>query len=242
MAQHRPTVRNRTSKIFLVIGLIFGLISIPMGMFGYQTLQTENRYASESKQIDGTLITKRISESRDSDNKRSYTYYVTLKYDNEAGQSNETEDSISKESWKNLEPGNVVRMEYLPGQADSYRLLDPKRNGAIAGYLLMGMGAVFFAIGAGMLYVFIRSYTRISYLIKHGTLADGTVITVAPGSLSINNVKQWRIQYEYPDTRGKVHRAWSEHRPPEEVMHLQPGEKGRVLFNRNKPEVSTWAD
>jgi hypothetical protein len=84
------------------------------------------------------------------------------------------------------------------------------------------------------------AYGRERRLRKVGTVADGVIVSVAQGNLIVNGMPQWVIRYAFVDDRGRAHEGVSREMSAEEAHPWQPGDRGRVLFDRQNPSDNAW--
>jgi hypothetical protein len=84
-----------------------------------------------------------------------------------------------------------------------------------------------------------RNAKREAALLKHGAIATATVLDVAPGSVRINGVPQWKLRYRYADSRGQPHEG-SRSLSPSEAQDWQPGQTGKVRYDAQNPRSHVW--
>lgn len=108
------------------------------------------------------------------------------------------------------------------------------------GILFTGLGVLNVSVGVGCIIAGVRKKQRYNNLMRNGSLTEGRIVEVGPSMFSINKVRQWQITYEYADHIGKSHRAKSHYLPPAEGGQWNIGDKGRVRFDRGKPDYSVW--
>lgn len=73
-----------------------------------------------------------------------------------------------------------------------------------------------------------------------GVAIEGTVIRVEPANVTFNNRPLFRLRYEYGDVAGMRHDGTSGLLPWEEAEGWQPGDRGAVRYDPNRPELSAW--
>lgn len=109
-----------------------------------------------------------------------------------------------------------------------------------AGYMIMAVSAAEFLVGISLVIYHFISRNRLKFILQNGSLTDGTVTSVAAGSIAINGIKQWQISYTYRGLQGGEYTGKTKHMAPDLAQQWKSGEKGRVRFDPAKPQISVW--
>ena len=228
-------------RFLLIFGLVWLLVGVPFTLVGIYSLKKEQNYNENSAQTSGTVVDKKIRESRDSDNRVSLSYYLKYRFVDDLGEEIEAEDSVVKEFYEKTNSGDQVTVQYIPKEAAfESRIADGAESDTVAGWLFTAMGGICVLIGSISLFYYVRNALTVRNLIRDGRLTEGTVIRVVPGSLTINNVIQYKIHYKYHDHYGREHNGISAHMPPEEAEQWSAGDKGKIRFHKDQVHKSLW--
>jgi hypothetical protein len=223
------------------IMLWFGAAWLLVGSFfflkgAYEILQ-ERRYQTERQVAQGTVLTKSIDRARRDGNPRT-KYTTTYRFSTMDGRIFEDNVEVSVEEWERLEVGSPLRITHLPDAPQSSRIAGKKDPGsALASAAL---GGTFALIGGVFFFRSLRQVSRGLRLRREGTVAEATIVEVAPSSITINRVPQWQIHYRYQDHFGQNQEGKSEPFPPDEVSDWHAGDTGVVRFDQQRPQDSVW--
>lgn len=222
--------------LFGGIWLLCGVPFLAVGLYtAYDTLRTQDRFRTEAEVTDGMVLTKAITTK-----KNSRTYHVGYRFTAADGTTIRTHAQISGALWDRLVEREPVRVTYLRGDPRVSRL-----EGAGADWVLPGVfalaGLVLVPIGGVVFVKGVRAVARQVRLQSEGTSAYASVIDVAPTTMRINGVTQWKIRYRYQDHRGRTHEAWSEAMAPEEAEGWKAGDTAMIRYDRHSPKQSVWA-
>ncbi len=236
--------KNSHGRFFLIFGGIWLLFSIPFGLAGYFMLQNEKIYENNSQIIQGKLLSKYITEERKSGKKQSSkTYRLNYNFINEQGDEVKGKDSVDKTFWENLQEGQNLPIQIIPGQsADKNRVPYEGRSDSLAAYIFMGFSVLMFVLGTCFLVPYFRKRSIYKRLAREGISVEAEITGVGPGNLTINKVRQWLVRYSYKDYQGKMHEGKSDHLNPAQAQHWTRGDKTKVKYDKLKPSVSIWLE
>jgi len=202
----------------------------------YEILQ-ERLYQTERQVAQGTVLAKSIDRARRDGNPRTrYTILYSFKTAN--GQRLENRAEVSVEEWEKLEEGNTFQVIYLPDALQSSRIAGKQDLGSALASVVLG--GTFALIGGIFFFRSLRQVRRGLRLRREGTVAEGTIVEVAPSSITINRVRQWQIHYRYQDHFGQTQEGKSEPLPPDEASEWNAGDTGVVRFDQQRPRDSVW--
>lgn len=151
------------------------------------------------------------------------------------GETIEGRAELTHDDWARLTEGGPVEVLYLPMNPSSNRLAGSRPWTTIFGLI----GLIFTAIGAATLVHAIRQTRLETRLRQHGVSSKGVVTELREGPLKINDVPQWRLQYEYEDFDGHRHVNTLD-LPEEEARQWKVGEVGVVRYDSAKPTEAIW--
>ena len=235
--------KQKQSNFFLIFGLAWIVLCVPFLLFGRIMIFSEQRFEAEGVKASATLTGKNVetNRSRDRETNRiteTQSYYLHYSFETKEGRKIEAKDTVAKERWEELAEGAAIEIQYLPGAPEENRI---SRESSIVGGVLMCCFAVLGnIIGIGSIVVYLRDRFFGAKLKKSGILADATITSVGPGSLLINSVPQWQIQYTYTDLSGRTFKGRSKHMPQGDAQVWRQGDKGKIRFDPVKPQRSIW--
>lgn len=220
--------------IFLLVGLPFCVVSIFL-------FYDDWRFSQEARSAQGMVLTKEIRESgssRRSGRSRSRTkhYEVTYRFTVQ-GETFEGRDELSREDWERLTERGPVEALYRPQKPSSNRLAGHRS------WLLKTMfgllGSVFTVLGATIVVRSVRHARLEARLRQRGVSTEGTITELRARNLRINDVQQWRLHYEYPDSQGHRHVNTIDV-PEDEAQRWKVGDIGQVLYDPAQPAEAVW--
>jgi hypothetical protein len=221
--------------------LWFGAAWLLVGSFfflkgAYEILQ-ERRYQTERQVAQGTVLAKYIDRARRDGNPRT-KYTITYRFSTIDGRVFENNAAVSVEEWEKLEEGNALQVTYLRDTPQSSRIAGKKDLGSA--FASTVLGGTFALIGGIFFFRSLCQVRRGLRLRREGTAAEGTIVEIAPSSVTINKVRQLQIHYRYQDHFGKTQEGKSEPLPPGEVSDWRTGDTGVVRFDQQRPQDSVW--
>jgi len=223
------------------IMLWFGAAWLLVGSFfflkgAYEILQ-ERRYQTERQVAQGTVLAKSIDRARRDGNPRT-KYSIAYRFSTIDGRILENKAEVNVEEWEKLEEGSPLQVTYLPDTPQSVRIAGKKDLGSA--FASAVLGGTFALIGGIFFFRSLRQVRRGLRLRREGTVAEATIMEVAPSSVTINRVRQWQIHYRYKDHFGQTQEGESEPLPPNEVSDWHAGDTGVVRFDQQRSQDSVW--
>ena len=233
----------KRSSVLLWIGVFLFLFGSAFAFAGWHAIQTEREYESGGRTVQGTILGKRIDESWDTDSKtkkrtKRTSYQVRYSFSPAGLPAIESSSSVSSEVYNSAKDGERIDIQYLAADPQNNRVAHQPEY--VVGSVFLGIGGLILLIGAGLSGYEIKARATNSRLMQEGETAEAVVKNVAPGDLSINNIKQWRISYSFSDRMGQTHSAVTPHIPPNKAKEWKAGDKGTVRFDPANPKVNVW--
>ncbi len=183
--------------------LLIGSVTLLIG--GDQIL-TERRYADYGEDIEAVVLKKDL---RPATSNSSTSYEITYRVTPRGGQPVDRTEPVAVATWENLQPGRSVRVQYIPGDPASARL-EGTRD-VIGAAIAAGVGLVLWCVGGVLLGISIHTRVRRARLLKEGRRAEATVTAVRSTNLTINNRRQWVVEFTYHDHVGQRHAGRTGH-------------------------------
>jgi Protein of unknown function (DUF3592) len=219
-------------------GFWFGGIVLLLGSMaflgaGFQ-LYVDLNFARQAASTQGMVLTKDIERS----GKRNQTkrYWTTYRF-TAAGRTFEGRDELSFDGWQRLVEREPAEVLYLVNRPASSRLAGPRAWFWKAFIALLG--AIFMAIGGKFFLGAVRQARLEWRLRQHGVSAQGTVTELRDRNLKINDVRLWRLHYEFQDFQGRRHQNTAD-LAEDEALRWKPGDTGRVLYDSRRPSDALW--
>lgn len=204
-----------TSAVLLLVGL--GLTFAVLF-----SLYRDHQYRTEGQIVDGVVVNRRISTSRDSKGRVSTYHYVRYTFTDAAGRPHETEESVSGEFYYSTRMLGTQPVEYLASDATINRLQRHRDHvskwvmGSIAGVLLLIAYFVFFGSR--------RSARRRVGVLFHGQATPGQIVVSEQRGRGKN--RRHVLQYRYLDLNGREQTS-KDVNVASKVMHRFP--RGTVI-------------
>ncbi len=140
------TVKQMTPGQSLAFGLLFAVVGAAMAYFGFRSYASARSLAENGLRADGTVIRLEEKVKHDEDG-TSRTYRPIVEYSLPDG----AKKQYASDLWRNPSPfreGQAVKMIYDP--ATGRAAIDTGGELFGTSYILLGMGAVFFLVGAAV--------------------------------------------------------------------------------------------
>ncbi len=220
---------------WILFGSIWFAVGLPFLIIGLTMWWQSSRFSQEGIQAEGVVIGREVVPAS---NNRGTRYSVRYRFRARDGGDHEDREDVDVKLWEGLREGGPVRIEYLPADPASSRILGSADwFGAV---IFAGLGGFFTFAGAGLIVFSLIGGSRRRRLRRTGTPVEGVVVSSQPTNFSINRVPQWRIRYRYRDLYGVEHEGRSGFLPPSVGSGWREGDTGQVKFDPQKPEKSIW--
>jgi hypothetical protein len=221
----------------LWVGAIFLTVGLMLTYFAVQEWHTQQQFEQEAVAVQATILSKSIEKATRNGNRRT-KYLVTYRFAPSEGQTIEQTGEVSVDEWERLDEGSSFPVRYLPSDPSTTHL---EMDRAWWEPLIFGtIGTLFAVIGFFVGRSELRHVLLVGRLSESGLPAEGTVRKVWATSTSINRVRQWRLSYEFRDHVGRTQQGESHLLSPDEASAWNPGDKGAVRFDRERPQDSVW--
>lgn len=219
--------------LWLAVGTLFASIG---GAILWQHSTLDQRLARDGTTVSGVVLSK----SMQGGSNQEPAFRVEYRFTPAGGTVTEQTAKVDGKTWDSLVEGEAVAVRYVRDAPRLNRVPGQAPEELILGSVFAGVGGLLAVAGALILW---RAATRrklVDGLLREGARADAEVMEVAPTNFRINWMPQWTIRYRYRDQAGKVHDGKTPSMAQEEARRWQPGDRGQVRFERNRPHRSMW--
>ena len=229
----------KRGKVLILAGIFLLIFGSIFGLVGNSLINSERAYENDGTTVPGTVVGKNIETRRDSDNKGTSTYYyLKYKFTPEGASEIEGSGSVDSTLYEQKSPGDHISVQYLRHDPGSNRIA--QKPSFVIGYVFLAIGVLLGGCGVATLLYDIKMRRLYSRLNRDGMMVEGTVTSVEPGSLTINNVTQWRVSYTFRDMKGQEISGKTPHMDPDTAMQWESGDKGKVKYDRNNSSLNIW--
>jgi hypothetical protein len=220
--------------IFLLVGLSLFVVSVFL-------FYDDWRFSQEARSTQGTVLTKAIRQSHlstrsDGDRTPKTHYEVTYSFTAE-GETIEGRDELSRDEWERLREHGPVEVLYRPERPSSNRLAG--HRSWLLKTLFGLIGSVFSVLGGTVLARTVRQARLEERLRHHGVSTQGTVIELRERNVTVNDVRLWRLHYEYRDFQTHRH-VKTVDLLEDEAQQWKVGDVGKVLYESERPTEAVW--
>jgi len=217
--------------LFLGFGLIFvWAFAVHVDLSGPMRLITPQ--VETRGQVTGIEDTD-ISEGGDDDSPGTPIYRILYRY---AGPGGRILEGASYSVGTDLQPGEPVRVEYAAANPENSRIVG-LRQAPLPWVVLFVL--IFPLIGLVMVVYSLVEGTRASRLLRIGVLAQATLISAEPTSMSVNNRPVVRLTFDFTDAEGSLHEVTTRTNAPE---RLQDQQTELVLYDPRRPDEAVMLD
>ncbi len=223
------SVRVLAGAVLLWCGLIFTFIT-------GATLIDRDREDTYGRSIPGTVTAKELRRATE---QSSTAYLLTYRVSLPDGGSMQRTEPVPPEWWERATVNHPVAVRYEPGRIDTIHVDLPRESDVLL-WVVLGSGATLAAGGGWLLVTGIGIVRQKLHIAREGRTADGFVVSVHPTNLTINNVPQWAVSFEFVDDSGERRRGESDPLSPTEASQWEIGDRGIVRFDPRRPESGVW--
>jgi hypothetical protein len=167
---------------------------------------------------------------------------VVYRFKTRDGREIDGREKVGVGVWEATREGQTVRVQYLPGDAASNRVLDDSGGGIPTwiGISFMGfLGASIASLGGFLLFRSLQQFSLEVRLGREGVPAAATVAGVVQSGWR-NRQALWVIRYRYTDDLGSTQEGRCEELSPEEAAGWKAGDAGTIRYDRRRPAASLW--
>lgn len=137
--------RTIFGALLLIVGSVILLIAADQ-------ILTERRYASHGEEIDAVVLKKDL---RRATSNSSTSHEIIYRISPRGSDPVDRTESVVADTWERLEPGSRVRVQHLPGDRQSARLL--AQRDVMGASVAAGAGVVFLCVGVVLLGMSVRT-------------------------------------------------------------------------------------
>jgi hypothetical protein len=219
-------------------GFWFGGIFLLLGSMAFlaagSQLYADLKFARQAASTRGIVLTKDIE--RFGKRNQSKRYWATYRF-TAAGRTFEGRDELSFDGWQRLVEREPAEVLYLSNRADSSRLAG--RRACFWKAFIAILGAIFVAVGGHFFLGAVRQ-ARVEWRVRqHGVSAQGTITELRDRNLKVNDVRLWRLHYEFQDFQGRRHQNTAD-LAEDDALRWKPGDTGKVLYDSKHPSDALW--
>jgi len=146
------------------------------------------------------------------------------------------EATMSRSAYNALSDGGPIEVVYLPETPSQSRA----RGEFSTVWVFVPLGVVFTSIGIVCLGIAIRETLSAARLRRDGVLTEATVTEVVRANVTINNVPQVRVGYQFSDEQGLRQEGRSRLMPEPDAAQWTAGRRVYVKYDRGRPSKSLW--
>jgi Protein of unknown function (DUF3592) len=152
--------------IWSAVGVRFLTIGIAVGI---QDAAIDEQLAARGRETDGIVLSKEISGSSNSD---SRTYRVTFRFADDQDEAVRGTAEVDAETWDALSERGPIRVTYLPGAPQTYRVQAQRDPGAALSWVFTLVGGALAAVGGFVVVSALRKSRREGRLARHGVVTQ----------------------------------------------------------------------
>lgn len=219
--------------LWLGVGLLFASIG---GAVLWQQSTLDERLAREGADASGVVLSKSMRGGKN----QEPTFNVEYRFAASNGRVTESTVKVDGKTWDALVEGEAVAVTYVRSEPGLHRVLGQDPEQLVLGWVFSAVGGLLAIAGTLILWRATARRKFVEQLQREGARASAEVIEVAPTSFMVNREPQWVIRYRYRDPLGRTHDGKTPPMPQEEARLWQPGDRGQVGFERERPQRSVW--
>lgn len=219
--------------LFMRVSGWLGLIPLALGaaivFVGSQISENAVRLDAEGLEAVATVIDKR-QYARSSGTGTATTTYYNLRYHFPIGGGalHYGNRDVSRDFYQSVEVGSAIPIRYLPSDPDLHEI----EAGAVGNNALYAtlFGSVLAVCGLLLLWLQVRTVTRMATVRDRGARADATVeaVQLTPGAN--------RIAFRYPDSQGVDRTGHSIAGRRWRVRGVEPGDLVPIRYDPQRPQ------
>lgn len=221
--------------LWLAVGALFAVIGAG-NLWRNATL--DERLARDGVRVSGQVLAKSLRSGQN----RETTFHAEYRYTAADGRVTERTAEVDGKTWDALVEGEAIALTYVRDAPDQHRLAGQSGAQQALGLIFAGVGTLFAAAGALILWHFFARRRLEERLQRDGLRASAEVLEVLPTNFRVNRQPQWAIRYQYRDRLGATHLGRTPPMPQEAARRWNAGDRGEVRFDVDQPQRSLWID
>jgi Protein of unknown function (DUF3592) len=232
-----PVLTFLRRSVTLWVGTIFIVAGTAAALMSFGEWRDAQRFRREAVPA-RAIVTAKSIESASRENRTSTRYLVTYRFAASDGGTLDQTEEVPVDDWEQLVEGDSLDVSYVPS--------DPSTARARAAgpwwipLLVTGLTALVALVGVAIALPGGRRALLIFRVHRNGVETAATVVDVGPAGVTVNRVAQWRLRYDFRDQDGREHSGESDLLAPQEAVEWRNGDRGAVLYDRNRPSDSVW--
>ncbi len=190
-------------SLFLRMGgwvvLIFTVVLVILSLIGQMIFNTAERFEAEGRGAVAVVADKYVTESRNSDGDRTYTYYFVLDFVTQRREEMQVTKSVGSGYYRETDVGGELPIRYLESDPETVEVQE-------GGYALGATILRWVALAIGLLWLaglWLTGRWTVEALRarKYGKVEEATVVEVVKTSVRVNNRPRFRIVWKDSDGR-----------------------------------------
>jgi hypothetical protein len=220
--------------LWLGVGLLFAAVG---GLVLWLESEREARLARDGASASAVVLAKNTAGGGQN---RERTFGIDYRFTGPDGASREHSAKVDAATWRQLSEGQAFELRYVRDEPSIHAFAGERREHRVIGPLFAALGSAFAIAGALILWRATARRALVERLRIEGMRVDGEVTEVGPTNFRVNRMPQWAVRYRYRDQVGNVHESRTPPMPQEEARQWQPGDRGEVRFDTNRPTRHVW--
>lgn len=219
--------------LWLSVGILFASIG---GAVLWRHTTLDERLERDGATASGTVLSKSMQGGSNQDP----AFRLEYRFQAADGALTETTAKVDGKTWDSLVEGEAIAVTYVRGEPSLHRVHGQDPEQLVLGGVFSALGGLFAIAGAFILWRATARRNFVERLQREGARASAEVIEVMPINFRLNREPQWVIRYRYRDPLGRTHDGKTPPMPQAEARLWQPGDRGQVGFERDRPQRSVW--
>ncbi|MEM7499834.1 MAG: DUF3592 domain-containing protein [Pseudomonadota bacterium] len=225
-----------------IFALLFCLVGIGAIWLGLRLRRSAKRMARDGVTVPGRILDKervveerRMPRRRRGRTRRRNLYRLTYSFATRRGLERTQTADVSEHCFDEVEPGDAITVRYLPDDPDIAEIA-PGQAGSGA-WISIVIGLIF-ALPTGFLLFSSLAETQAAIVARdRGEAIEVTVERVIRTTVSVNEVRQYRLVWRMPDD-GSEHRSWMA--PRQDFGGLSRGSRTIVYRHPSRSDEVFW--
>jgi hypothetical protein len=216
--------------------VVFGAVFFSVGVHDFREGVALRQHGVTAT---ATVVSRRIKQATGKDQPAT-EYQLGYTFHTAANQLMAGVVVVPVEQWEATKEGAPLQVHYPADRPYESRLASDGGWGVAPGFV--PAGAVFLAVGLTLVILQWRRWRLVVNLLEHGAVAEGTLTHVGVSGVSVNLVRQWRLDYEFTDAAGERRTGKTPSMSPQIARRWKNGDRGSVRYDARDPRRSIWVD